>query len=129
MSRRQLTYVLGLLALAIWGRLMSVWVLSSARLSSSKSAQPGAVGGTSRTPSTSAGRHVTPYARQTDTGLPTRLAGALNNPDPRARIRALETWAQHPGEDLNPVTYALVDPDESVRTRAQELLEAVLARW
>ena len=70
MSRRQLTYVLGLLALAIWGRLMSVWVLSSARLSSSKSAQA-----------------VT-----------------------------------------SAVGHALVDPDESVRTRAQELLEAVLAR-
>jgi len=52
----------------------------------------------------------------------------LNDPDPSVRIRALETWAQHPGEDLNPATYALVDPDESVRTRAQELLEAVLAR-
>jgi hypothetical protein len=37
-------------------------------------------------------------------------------------------WAQHPGDKFDPVTYGLVDPDESVRARAQELLEAVLAR-
>ena len=30
--------------------------------------------------------------------------------------------------DLNPLTYTLVDPDESVRARAQELLEEVLVR-
>ena len=34
----------------------------------------------------------------------------------------------HPGESLDPVTYALVDPDESVRARAQELLEQRLNR-
>ena len=127
MSRRQLTYVRGLLALAIWGGLMSGWVSSSDRLSTGKSAQTGAVGGASRTPATSAGGRAPSYAKQTDTGLPTRLAEALNDPDPRLRIRALETWAQHPGEDLNPVTYALADADESVRARAQELFEAVLA--
>jgi hypothetical protein len=60
--------------------------------------------------------------------LPARLADAYNSPDPRVRIHVLETWAQHSGEDLNLLTYALVDPDESVRARAQELLEEVLAR-
>lgn len=52
----------------------------------------------------------------------------LNDPDHRVRIQALETWEQHPGEDLDSVTYALVDPDESARARAPELLEAALAR-
>ena len=52
---------------------------------------------------------------------------ALRDPDPGARIRGLEAWARQPGETLDPVTYALVDPDESVRARAQELLEEALA--
>ncbi len=86
------------------------------------------MGGTSGAPSTSAGGHATSYTRQADTELPARLADAYKSPDPRVRIRALEAWAQHPGEDLNPLTYALVDPDESVRAGAEELLEAVLAR-
>jgi hypothetical protein len=48
-------------------------------------------------------------------------------PDASMRLQALETWAQNPGETLDPVTYALVDPDESVRTRAQTLFEEALA--
>ena len=40
----------------------------------------------------------------------------------------LYLWAQHPGASLDPVIYALVDPDESVRVRAQEVLEQELAR-
>lgn len=53
---------------------------------------------------------------------------ALRDSDPTVRIHALDTWAQHPGPSLNPVTYALVDPDESVRARAQELFEQELER-
>jgi hypothetical protein len=53
---------------------------------------------------------------------------ALADSDPGVRIRNLETWAQEPGATLDPATYALVDPDESVRARAQALLEDVLAR-
>jgi HEAT repeat protein len=128
MPRHRLTFVLGLLALAVWGSLVSGWRSSADRPSAAKSAQTVAVEKTSRSPSTSAGGYTTPYAGRTETELPARLAEALNSPNPSVRIRALETWAQHPGEDLNPVTYALVDPDESVRARAQDLLEAVLAR-
>jgi HEAT repeat protein len=128
MSRRQLTYVLGLLALAVLGGLVGGWVSPSDRSSAGRPTRTVAVGGTSMAPSTSAGGHATSYTKQADPDSPARLAEALSSPDSRVRIRALETWAQHPGEDLNPVTYALVDPDESVRARAQEVLEAVLAR-
>ena len=122
MSRRQVTYILGLLAVAIWGSLLSGWVLSSDRSSASRLRQTGMIEATFR--SISAGKHATPCAEHTNTTLPN--PAALNDPDPHVRIRALETWAQHPAGDLNPATYALVDPDESVRARAQELLEAVL---
>ncbi len=59
---------------------------------------------------------------------PAWLTEAIRDPDPNARIRALEAWERHPGENLNPLTYVLVDPDESVRARAQELLNEALAR-
>jgi HEAT repeat protein len=127
MSRRQLTFVLGLLALAVWVSLASSWRSSADRSSTANSAQAVALEKTSRSPSPSTGGRATPYAGRTEAELPIWLAEALNSPDPRVRIRALETWAQHPGDKLDPVTYALVDPDESVRARAQELLEAVLA--
>ena len=56
------------------------------------------------------------------------LTAARENPDPAVRLHALEIWAQRPGASLDPVTYALVDPDESVRARAQQLWELELAR-
>jgi len=65
---------------------------------------------------------------QPQTPDPTWLAAAREDPDPNMRRHALETWAQHPGESLDPATYALVDPDETVRARAQELVEEALAR-
>ena len=65
---------------------------------------------------------------QTQTPDPAWLAAAREDPDPNVRRHALETWAQLPGESLDPVTYALVDPDETVRARAQELVEEALAR-
>lgn len=44
------------------------------------------------------------------------------------RIQTLEQWAQQrQGDSVDPLTYALVDPDEQVRARAQELWERVLA--
>jgi len=55
--------------------------------------------------------------------------GVHVDPDPNIRLDALEAWALAPRQTLDPVTYALVDPDESVRARAQELFEEVLARW
>jgi hypothetical protein len=54
--------------------------------------------------------------------------GLHHHSEPVIRLYALEAWALDPGERLDPVTYALVDPDESVRARAQELLEEALAR-
>lgn len=123
MPRRRATYVLGLLALVVWGGLASGW-----RSSPDRSAQSDPLETTSRTTSTHPGGLAAFHAGPAETGQPPKLVAALNDPDPRVRIRALEAWAQHPGEDLNPVTHALVDPDESVRARARELLEAVLAR-
>lgn len=59
---------------------------------------------------------------------PPWLAEMLDAPDPQVRLQGLDAWAQQPGDSLDPVTYALVDPDESVRARAQELFEQALAR-
>ena len=67
------------------------------------------------------------FSERMQTPDPAWLAAAREDPDPNVRLHALETWAQHPGESLDPVTYALVDADESVRTRAQELVEQVWA--
>lgn len=50
------------------------------------------------------------------------------DPDPRVRLHAIETWSQKPGNTLDPATHALVDPDETVRARAQQLFEDALAR-
>jgi hypothetical protein len=49
------------------------------------------------------------------------LAELRAHPDATVRLQALELWAQQPGDALDPVTYALVDGDEQVRARAQEL--------
>src|SRR5436190_13267397 len=44
---------------------------------------------------------------RTEDDPPPWLADLLQAPDPNARIQALDAWAQHPGESLDPVTYAL----------------------
>ena len=59
---------------------------------------------------------------------PPWMAELLHAPDPNVRIQALDALASQPSVSLDPLTYALVDSDESVRTRAQELLEEALAR-
>src|SRR5262245_33617415 len=59
---------------------------------------------------------------------PAWLVELLQSPDPNVRIQALDAWARQRGASLNPVTYALVDSDESVRARAQEVFEQALAR-
>lgn len=56
------------------------------------------------------------------------FAEIRENPDVTVRLQALEVWAQQPGDTINPVTYALVDGDEHVRARAQELWEQQLTR-
>jgi hypothetical protein len=50
-------------------------------------------------------------------------AEARESPEVMVRLQALEFWAQQPKEALDPVTFALVDEDESVRARAQDLWE------
>lgn len=53
---------------------------------------------------------------------------ALQHREPAARVEALERWAaQGAATPLDPLTHALVDPDESVRARAQALVERVWA--
>jgi hypothetical protein len=59
---------------------------------------------------------------------PEWLSEAQNDPDPRIRLNAIETWARSPTESLDPITYSLLDPDESVRAEAQKLLQDTLAR-
>jgi len=59
---------------------------------------------------------------------PPWLAELLHAPEPNVRVQGLDAWSRLPGAPLDAVTYALVDPDESVRTRAQELFEQEMAR-
>ena len=59
---------------------------------------------------------------------PPWLAEMLHSTDPNVRVQGLDAWARHPGTSLDPVTYALVDPDESVRARAQALFDEALAQ-
>jgi hypothetical protein len=56
------------------------------------------------------------------------FAEAREHPEVSVRLQALELWAQQPSNALDPVTYALVDGDEQVRSRAQELWEQQLMR-
>lgn len=53
---------------------------------------------------------------------------ARESPDVSVRLQALETWAHRPGDSLDPVTYGLVDEDDTVRARAQTLYEQQLVR-
>ncbi len=55
-------------------------------------------------------------------------AVAREDADPRVRLHAVETWSQKPGNTLDPATHAMVDEDETVRARAQQLFEDALAR-
>ena len=55
-------------------------------------------------------------------------ADAFNGSQSEARLQMLDAWAQHAGPSLDPLTYALVDPEESVRTRAEQLFEYELSR-
>lgn len=50
------------------------------------------------------------------------------NPDTTVRLQALALWAEQPGEGIDPLTYALVDEDEQVRARAEELWEEQLTQ-
>ena len=57
---------------------------------------------------------------------PPEWTAALQHPDKDVRREALQQWAgQGAATPLDPLTHALVDPDESVRAKAQELVEQV----
>jgi len=127
-SRRQLAVVLGLLALAVWGSLLSSRRSAFDQSGPGTAGRPAVLGNGFFSSSIRTGGLDTVATRQAQNGLSAGLAESLGSPDPRVRIRALEAWALHPGDTLDPVTYALVDADELVRTRAQELLEEILAR-
>lgn len=55
-------------------------------------------------------------------------AEAREHPEVGVRLMALERWAQQPSEAIDPVTAALVDEDEEVRTRAEALYDQQLTR-
>lgn len=59
---------------------------------------------------------------------PPEWAAVLQHADKEVRLEALQHWAgQGAATPLDPLTHALVDPDESVRARAGELVERVWA--
>lgn len=61
--------------------------------------------------------------------VPTLVGPAHTSPlDVTSRLVALERWAQELNGPLDVVSAAMVDPDEGVRERAQQLFEEVLAR-
>jgi len=78
--------------------------------------------------STDARRSVLNESERHPTEEPAWLTAEFDDPDPSVRLQTIEAWAREPEETLDPLTYALVDSDESVRVRAQELLEEELAR-
>lgn len=78
--------------------------------------------------SSPANSRAAPGSERENTEEPAWLEAALDDPNPKVRIQALDYWSEHPGEKLDPVTKALVDPDERVRARAQEVFEEALAR-
>jgi Domain of unknown function (DUF4124) len=57
---------------------------------------------------------------------PVQRSATRDVSEPGARLQALEDWARGSRATLDPVTHALVDPDESVRARAQQLWEETL---
>jgi len=88
---------------------------------------------------TSAPRSVRPNALPPDRGIADVGGGTFaraNDPvatyaamrdevNPKPRLQMIDAWARTavPGADSDLLGMALVDPDESVRTRAQELFE------
>jgi hypothetical protein len=105
----------------------------NSRSASGRTAQPASLAFRSaalhgQTTSRNPGVASTPGEQYQTDDPPPWLAELLRSPDPNVRIQALDAWAQHPGASLDPVTYALIDPDESVRARAQEVLEQELVR-
>lgn len=105
------------------------------RLGAPSLSRPPRQSSSSQSPRATAPSRVDPSAR-TSTSTPSAdeaawsqwYETARDSPDVSVRLQALETWAQRPGDSLDPVTYGLVDQDETVRNRAQALYEQTLAR-
>jgi HEAT repeat protein len=79
-----------------------------------------------------ASNHASPSAAQQDEPaplpeqlvLPQWIAQALEAPDVRVRLRALDRWAQQgPEASLDPLVVALDDKDDDVRAKAMALIE------
>ena len=69
---------------------------------------------------------VTAQAQRLTPDTPPEWNAAFKHLETAVRIEALERWAeQGAATPIDPITHALVDPDESVRARAQELAEQV----
>ena len=61
--------------------------------------------------------------------VPAWMATALDSPDVRVRLKALETWGQSaPTGSVDPLMLAMDDPDERVQARALELIAQDWAR-
>jgi hypothetical protein len=56
--------------------------------------------------------------------LPQWIAQALESPDVRVRLRALDRWAQQGSEaPMDPLVMALDDADDDMRTKAMTIIE------
>lgn len=101
-------------------------------------AQPAATAAAKRSPDASRATSPAPATSPADTQPPDEqttakqaqqearqswLAEMRENLDVTVRLQALEVWAQQPGDDIDSLTYALVDEDDDVRARAEELWE------
>jgi hypothetical protein len=95
-------------------------------LPSPRTAAPAsAVPAVARSPSLAPAAQSAPAAVPTSSPWP---PVQMQDPDPRMRRFALEQWAREPTDSLDLVAAALVDPEESIRERAEQVFEEVLAR-
>jgi len=95
------------------------------RTDSSRSTRPAPAAASAGTPPSDA---QTPADQAQREARERWFAELRESPDATVRLQALEAWAQQPGTGINPLTHALVDEDEAVRARAEELYEQQLAR-
>lgn len=67
---------------------------------------------------------------QPDEAATTAYAAMRDNGNPRPRLQLIDAWAREapPAARLDLLSQAMVDPDESVRSRAQELFDRRIHR-
>ena len=60
----------------------------------------------------------------------TAYAALRDDGNPKPRLQLIDRWAREAGPDRDRdfLTHAMVDPDEAVRTRAQELFDRDMVR-